>query len=277
MSGSAPLKRNVRRIMFEVPQPLSSVVKLPLRASLSGTRLMSSAFLSRHDRQALEDAALPSRIVHAGKDLMREGDSAQHLSFVTEGWVCRYKTTRDGSRQIVALSVAGDAANLDSVMFKRPDYGVRALTTAAIVTIPRDRLLALEAEHPGIAKSIARLAMIENAILTQWALCLGRQRAQQRLAHLLCELSARLTQGEESSTFELPLTQEQLADALGLTPVHINRTMQHLRSDGLLANSGRTITLPDVVRLQKLAEFNPAYLHMGEDAVDDRHLPNPGR
>ena len=241
---------------------------------------MASPFLSHDERQALENVALPSRSVQMGSDLVREGDSADAISFVTSGWVCRYKTTQSGSRQIVALSVPGDAANLDSVMFRRPDYGVRALTAATIVSIPRERMFALEAVHVGIAKSIAWLAVVENAILSQWALCLGRKSARERLGHLLCELNARLTRGVENNrVFDLPLTQDHLADALGLTNVHVNRTMQHLRADGLVSNVGRAITLPDLVRLRREADFHPAYLHMGKEdsSTGDRRFATPIR
>ena len=106
------------------------------------------------------------------------------------------------------------------------------------------------------------LALTDNAILSQWALCIGRHSARQRLAHLLCELSARLDpeDGNESS-FALPVTQEQLADALGLTSVHVNRTMQQLRTEGLIVTASRVVTIPDVSQLRKAGEFDPAYLH----------------
>ena len=231
--------------------------------SMAGTRL-ASTFLSGDERLALEAMAGPVRAVKASTQLVREGGTSEQLFMITEGWACRYRTARGGSRQIVALMVAGDVANLDALMFGRADYGVRILSASKIVALSCDRVQALAEQHAGIAKTLTRLAMVENTILSQWALCLGRQSAQQRLAHLFCELAVRLNGDEpEASSFDMPLTQEQLADALGLTSVHVNRTMQQLRAEGLIATSNRIITIPDVGRLRQVAGFDPAYLHLG--------------
>lgn len=200
---------------------------------------------------------------------MREGEEADRLCFVVDGWACRFKTTRDGGRQIVTLMVPGDAANLDSLLFARLDYGVRALTETTVLSLSRQHALALAAKHPGIARAFTWLALVENATLSQWALSLGRHSAQQRLAHLFCELSVRADEHADGrSSFELPLTQEQIADALGLTAVHVNRTLRQLRAEGLVVMGGRSITIPDVARLRRVGDFDPAYLH---------HLPEePG-
>ena len=206
--------------------------------------------------------------VQAGTDLLREGESTDQLQFVSEGWACRYKTTRDGTRQIVALLVPGDPANLDSLVFGHLDYGVRALTVIKVLTVPRDRLLALAERHGGIAKSLSWLALSENAILSQWALCLGRLSAKQRLAHLFCELCVRLGRDDKDEngevSFRLPLTQEQIADALGLTAVHINRTIQQLRRDRLVEVRPRSVTITDLDALCRIASFDPAYLHRND-------------
>ena len=247
----------------------SSITRTPLRLSsqLTGTHLCASRFLSREEQQALEEAALPAKSVGVGTDLVREGERADSLLIVTEGWACRYTTTREGGRQLPALLVPGDVGNLDSLMFDRLDYGVRTLSQAAIVALPRNRALALAAQHPGIARTFTWLGLIENAILSKWALSLGRRSAKERLAHLLCELSVRLDaeDGDESS-FAFPLTQEQVADALGLTSVHVNRTMQQLRSGGLIVAAKRAMTLPDVPRRRQIGGFDPRYLHIDPPA-----------
>jgi CRP-like cAMP-binding protein len=251
--------------MLEGQDKRSPAYGIATRSSLAGTRL---ACLSGEERRTLEAAASPVRPFRAGTDLIREGGLTNRLYIVARGWAYRFKTTRGGSRQIVALLVPGDIANLDSLMLDRPDYGVRALTAAELVAIPRERALALAGEHAGIAKALARLAMVENANLSQWALCLGRHSAQQRIAHLLCELSARVTgSSEDPSSFELPMTQEQIADTVGLTPVHVNRTMQQLRSDGLIVTAGRSIMFPDAARLREVGEFDSAYLHIDNVGV----------
>lgn len=256
--------------MLDVAQHSGAPSKLTARSQLAGSHFLAS-FHDAGDRHALEAAAQPLRPYPAGIDLVTEGHTTDRLLVLTEGWACRYKTTRDGSRQIVALIVPGEVANLDTLMFDQPDYGVRSLTPVKTVAITCEDALALAASHPGIGRTLTRLALAENAILRQWALCLGRQSARQRLAHLLCELGERLVPGAESGiSFELPLTQEQIADALGLTPVHVNRTLQQLRNDGLVETSSRTISLPDISRLRDLAGFDATYLH-GERA--DRTRP----
>ena len=234
---------------------------------LSGTRLSASRFLAREEQLALEDAASGVRKVGPNVDLVREGERADTVFIVSDGWACRYATTREGGRQFPALLVPGDAANLDTLLFDRIDYGVRTITPTTVVALPRDRALALATEHPGIARTFTWLGLVENAILSKWALSLGRRSALERLAHLLCELSVRLdAEDDEQSSFAFPLTQEQLADALGLTPVHVNRTMQQLRSDGMITTTNRTMTLPDVPALRRIGGFDPRYLHIDPPA-----------
>jgi CRP-like cAMP-binding protein len=240
---------------------------LPRASSLSRTRLWKSGVLSREEQHALEDSISPAKSVGPNNDLVCEGEPADVLFIVLDGWACRYMTTRAGGRQIPTLLVPGDIANLDSLMFDRLEYGVRTITEATIVALPRDRARALVAQHPGIARAIAWLALVENATLSKWALSLGRRSAIERLAHLLCELSVRLHAGnDEQSSFAFPLTQEQIADTLGLTNVHVNRTMQQLRIDKLITTSNRIMIIPDVARLRNLGGFDPHYLHVAPPA-----------
>lgn len=236
------------------------------RAGLADTRLWASPYLSEEERTALSEAVRTPRMVDAGFDLCREGESVDALLFLVDGWAIRHSTTGDGSRQIAALAVPGDLANLDSFLLERIDCGVRVIKRATVVALPRDKALALAAEHPGIARTFTWLALVENAVLAKWAVSLGRRSSKERLAHLFCELSVRLggETGNESG-FELPLTQEQLADALGLTPVHINRVMQQLRAEGLIATASRVMTIPDVAKLRRTAEFDPRYLHTDQE------------
>lgn len=257
--------------MLDALRPDHSAVPRPTRPPLAGVRLLASPFVSDEERDALEIAASPGRPLRAGAELVREGGATDQVHLIVDGWACRFKTTREGGRQIVALLVPGDAVNLDSLMFNRSDYGVCTLTPCKVAAIPRDRALALAAAHPGVARSFTWLAMVENAILGQWALCLGRQSAQKRLAHLLCELGVRLAGPDGGAgAFDMPLTQEQLADALGLTAVHVNRTLQLLRGRELVVTGCRTVRLPDVARLRAEAEFDPAYLHLDDEDAPAR-------
>ncbi|WP_081469627.1 Crp/Fnr family transcriptional regulator [Sphingomonas sp. PAMC 26617] len=258
--------------MNEAPQPQSSLsLSLPpyRLPTLSGTALWRSPFLSQQERRALEDAVASPRPVSVHKQLVREGACADSLFLIIEGWACRYTTTTNGSRQFSALLLPGDLCNLDALLTVRPDYGVRTLTQATILALPRDRALALATQHAGITRTFTWLAFVENAILGKWAQSLGRRSAKERLAHLLCELSMRSSMADGTETsFEFPLTQEQIADALGLTAVHVNRMMHLLRAEGLVAIANRTMTLPDVARLRQIGGFDPRYLHIKRSEVE---------
>ncbi|MDB5713590.1 MAG: Crp/FNR family transcriptional regulator [Sphingomonadales bacterium] len=232
---------------------------------LIGTRLWSSRFLARDEQRALEEAVSSSRPVRAGSDLVSEGDGTDSLFIIVEGWACRYTTTTDGAHQISALLVPGDIVNLDALLLDRLDYSVRTLTEAKVVALPRTLILALGAQYTGIARTFTWLALVENVALSKLAHSLGRHSARERIAHLLCELSMRLNgEHENESRFDCPLTQEQFADALGLTTVHVNRTIQQLRKDGLIVTGSRMMILPDVGELRKVGGFDPRYLHMDQ-------------
>ena len=235
--------------------------------SIGFTRLAALRFLSAEERCALGRASLLPRQVRASEALVREGEPTGSIHFLTDGWACRFKLTRDGRRQISTLLAPGDVCNLDALLFGRLDYGVRMLTAGAILSVPRERASALASDRPGIARGFTWLGFVENAGLAQWALCLGRQSARQRVAHLICELAVRLgcSDDEGEISFELPLTQEHLADVLGLTPVHVNRTLSQLRAEGILASTVRRFEVRDVGALRRIADFSPAYLHI-EDA-----------
>jgi CRP-like cAMP-binding protein len=251
---------------MEVPRHGSSSKDCTLASAASrlwGTRLWTTGFLSLEELEALEAAALPDRSYGPGSVLIREGETADTVFIVIDGWAYRYATTREGGRQLPALLVPGDIGNLDALMFDRLDYGVQAITQVTVLGLPRDRLRLLFAQHPGIARTFTWLAMVENTILSRWALSLCRRGALERLAHLLCELSVRLD-GEEgdASRFAFPLTQEQIADTLGLTSVHVNRMMQTLKSWRLVVTSSRNMTIPAVAELRRFSGFDPSYLHV---------------
>ena len=231
-----------------------------------GAGLWPSRFLSREERRALEEAVGSPRTISAHSDLASERERADSLFLIKEGWAGRYNLTREGGRQFLALLVPGDLCNLDSLLFDQLDYGVRTLTPATIFALPRDRAVALATEHPGIARMFTWRAFVENATLGKWALALGRRSAKERLAHLLCELSVRLgiKDGGENS-FEFPLTQEQIADAIGLTAVHVNRMMKVLRAEGVIALTNRTLTIQNVAQLRRIGGFDPCYLHIEQD------------
>jgi CRP-like cAMP-binding protein len=240
---------------------------------LDGDTLSVFGRLVGAEQPTLAFPGSPTRIFEAGTDLVREGSDAASLYILVEGWACRFSTTAQGGRQICGFVLPGEIANLDSVIFDRTDLGVRAITQLRAVAVPRRDVLNLANESPDLAQTFARLAMIEKAGLSQWAVSLGRRSAKERVAHLLCELAARLHhEQQDGSGFDFPLTQEQIADAAGLTAVHVNRTMQQLRSEGLIVTRERRMILPDIARLRSIAGFSPGYLHLDAFSRSDGHV-----
>lgn len=232
-------------------------------SSLANVRLCTSGLLSPDEFYALQDAALPPTSISAGTNLTREGERAEHVLIVAKGWVCRYLTTRGGGRQITGLSLPGEVCNLDALMFEHLDYGIRTLTETTFVALPRLQALALAQKHAGIASALTWSAFVDNAILTRSVLSLGRRSAKERLGHLLCELSVRLAvDNTDASSFTFLLTQETVADLLGLTAVHVNRMMRQLSIEGLIKPGDRTMSLPDMAALRRIAGFDPSYLHV---------------
>jgi len=235
---------------------------------LLGTSLWQSPFLAKEERRALEKAVTWSKQIDIHRDLISETDTADNLLVVASGWAYRYSCVSDGGRQLTALLVPGDIANLDTLLFDRLAYSVRTVTEVNIVALPRRRALALADEHPGIARTFTSLAMVENAIASKWMLSLGRRTAYARVAHLLCEIAVRLgIEGSNTISFPFPLRQEQIGDLLGLTLIHVNRMLQQLRAEGLIETCDRVLTIRNVAALRYSAGFDPAYLHM-QQAID---------
>lgn len=235
-------------------------------SKLAASRLWLSSQLEAADRDALTRACGDLRIVPAGTDMVPQRSPVDALHVLLDGWAARYKVIEYGGRYLPALLVPGDICDVDAIAFDRLEYGITALTECTVVTLPRPRALALSQSHPNIAAAVRWLAFAENAILTEWATAMGRRSVHGRLAHLLCELLVRLKAvgRAEGNSFELPLTEEHLADALGLTVVQINRTLQLLRSNGLAARDGPWLAILDWPALCRVSGFRPDYLYFDE-------------
>lgn len=226
-----------------------------------GTRLARLGFLSHDDTAALNAIAGQVRHHRRGAEIFAEGTSSDHVHVVFEGWACRFKTTRAGARQITGFILPGDICNLDSLSPWHSGVGVRTMTTACVIRLRCTDLERLATERPSVATALMRCMSLDHAILTEWAMSLGRHSARKRVARLLCEMAQRLggTSGN-SASFDWPMTQEQIGDALGLTAVHVNRTIGQLRADRLIVVAGRKVTIPNLSELRGEAEFDGAYL-----------------
>jgi len=237
--------------------------------------------LRRHAALADEDiaaiASLPVRLrkLDPGQYIIREGDAPTHCCILVEGYVIRQKLTGEGARQIMALCIPGDGIDFQNIFLDVSDHAVQSLTAATVADIPRDELQDLVLKNAAIGAAVLQATLVEASILREWVVNVGRRDARARIAHVLCEFAVRLeARGLATDhSFELPMTQEQLADATGLTSVHVNRVLKGLEAEGLIWRRRRNIQFVDWRALQQVGDFSRAYLHIpAEDHVPVRGL-----
>ena len=214
--------------------------------------------------QSLLDAVIGQpHQVEAHRDIVREGDAPGDVHLVLDGFACRYKILADGTRSIFAYLVPGDFCDLNIFILREMDHTIATLSACTMVSIPRERILELT-ERPAIARALWWTTLVDAATLREWLVNIGKRRAEIRVAHLLCELHLRLKSVglADGGEFALPLTQSELADTMGMSPVHMNRSLQALRGDDLVILKSRHLVIPDIDRLREMAQFNPNYLHL---------------
>ena len=239
--------------------------------SAVASKLEAFTKLSRDDREALDQVSRTFRFVDARRDLISEGDQPRFVHLILDGWACRYKTLPDGKRQIVSLFVPGDFCDLSINILKAMDHSIGAITRLKVATITPEEMDALTANRPRVTQALWWHELVTSAIQREWTLNIGQRSAYERLGHLLVELYLRLeTVGRATDgRCDFPLTQNDLADATGLTAVHVNRTLQELRRDELIELDRKQLRLLDLERLKKVSMFNPNYLHLDHEG---RHL-----
>lgn len=233
---------------------------------------MSNAFINKlrgFGQLPPEDVALITmacggpRDVPARHDLFREGDRPGPVHVILEGWACRYNILPEGTRQITAFLMPGDCCDLHASVLEEMDHSLATITTARVATIPRARIEELIVTRPAITRAFWWTQLVDEGTLRAWIVSMGRRTSVQRVAHLMCELYLRAhTVGlTGDNKFELPLTQVVLGDALGLTPVHVNRVLRQLRLNGVMEFSAGTVIISDAARLALVAGFDDTYLH----------------
>ncbi|GEP07912.1 Crp/Fnr family transcriptional regulator [Methylobacterium oxalidis] len=232
-------------------------------------KLDSLASLSDADRAVLETISADTRSVPAHTDLIREGDAPNGVYLILEGMACRYKRRSRGARQIMAYLIPGDFCDLDVAMLKEMDHAIGTLSACEVVQIPLDTIQELLRSHPTITHALRLATLVDEATLREWLVNVGRRSADERIAHLLCELLLRLQAVgcASSDAYAFPLTQVDLADTTGLSSVHVNRSLASLRERGLIEISDQHLRILDLQRLQALAEFKPNYLHLVRGAA----------
>jgi len=219
--------------------------------------------LDPEERQIL--AALPYRLeaVPPGTLLVSEGDVVTQCCVLVEGFACRHKTTAEGKRQIVSFHLAGDILDIQHLMLDRADHDVETITSANVAWVPTDRLRALALERPNIGQALWRDVLIDASVFREWVLNVGQRDARTRIAHMLCEFAARAIRAGVATEHDclLPLTQEQIGDATGLTAVHVNRMLRYLRETGALSAVQKGVRIEDFRLLGEISSFDPSYLH----------------
>ncbi|SFM61901.1 Crp/Fnr family transcriptional regulator [Methylobacterium pseudosasicola] len=232
-------------------------------------KLKSIAPLLDTDRRAIE--SLPVRIhnLDARQDIVRDGDKPSHCCLIIDGWACRYKLLSQGKRQILSFHIAGDIPDLQSLHVPTMDHSLGTLTKATVAFIPHDSLRDLTVRHPGIAAIFWRDTLIDAGIFREWLVSMGQRSAFEHVAHLFCELYLKLQAVGLAGNYRcpLPVTQADLADALGLTSVHINRVLQEMRGKTLITLRSRTLVIEAWDELLRISEFDPTYLHLERRAA----------
>jgi CRP-like cAMP-binding protein len=217
------------------------------------------------EKRRLDELICAKRDQHAPKeDIIADGAHSDHCHVVLTGLACRYKLLPNGGRQIMAFLIPGDLCDAEIFILKLMDHGVAAVTPTTTALIPAETMKALLRETSSLGEALWWGTMTDLGVLRERIIDEGRRNAYVRIAHLLYEMLVRyrmveLTNGD---SFEFPVTQTDLADATGLTPVHANRTLQKLRADGLIGLAGGVVTVIDPGRLKKAAQFNGEYLHL---------------
>ncbi len=230
-------------------------------------RLRQCAVLSDEDERCLQEMTRDVRSVPADVDLKSHGEKPGTVHIMMEGLACRYKVLPDGRRQIMAFMVPGDPCDLKVALLKQMDHGICTLAPSFVAHVPHATIEQIAERRPSIARAFWCSTLLDGAILREWLVNIGRRDAFERVAHLLWELFLRhaIVGRVEGTTFALPLTQSELADALGLSNVHINRTMQRLRAEELIESDGHRIVILQPTRLRQVCGFECDYLHLDEN------------
>jgi CRP-like cAMP-binding protein len=201
------------------------------------------------------------------EEFVSQGKPPNRLHVVLDGWACHYKDLPNGRRQITALCLPGDLC-LDRVsVLQRMSHSIGSLTTVTLGLLSSVEIDELTAAHPRISQAMAWQSEVQAAVQREWVVNLGQRGATERMAHLLCELHMRLWLVDlaKEDSCEIPLTQADLAEVMGLSAVHVNRVLQELRNTGLIVLRGGALTIPNLEALRDTAMFDAGYLHAGRE------------
>jgi CRP-like cAMP-binding protein len=231
-------------------------------------RLSSRSVLTEAEADSVLGLPGDTKLIAAHRDIVQQGDHVDHACLVVEGLVGRFGQNAEGVRQITCLHIPGDMADLPSVVSPKAGWGLVALTSTTILRIPHADLRRLAACHPGLAEAFWRDCVADGSIFSEWVVNVGRRSAVSRLAHLFCEMAIRCEQAGQGDqrAFPLPITQQDLGDAAGLTAVHTNRTLKELRERSLVELRSGKVTVHDWDRLVSTGDFDAGFMLLDSPA-----------
>jgi len=242
--------------------------------------------LNAYVRLSAEDEGIVSRVTghrahHHGAqtELVAEGARPEAIQVFLTGWGCRTRMLEDGRRQILSLFLPGDICDIDVLLVARTDHAITTITPSLVSQVSQQGRDEMRNGHLRLRHALAWEGFVSTSIQREWAISLGQRSALERIAHLMCEVFTRLsvvghTDGNEC---EFPLTQTEIGEAMGLSTVHVNRTLQELRAASLIVLKDRTLAIPDFTALATVALFDPGYLHLGREGqhLDANKLESP--
>ncbi|MCA0048143.1 Crp/Fnr family transcriptional regulator [Mesorhizobium sp. B283B1A] len=229
--------------------------------------------LSQHDDLSNEEKALLAETVvfgrdfEKGQDLVSTGSRPAYSTMLLDGLAARYKVLEDGGRQFTSLQVPGDFVDLHAFLLRKMDHGIVALSPCRVMFADHSKLKAITEHAPHLARLLWLDTLVDGAIHREWIVAMGRRSKTSHLAHLICELFVRLQVVKRTSgmSFNLPLSQAEMADVLGLSVVHMNRVIGSLKKTKVISWVNHTVTILDWDQLAELAEFDPTYLSMNNE------------
>lgn len=224
--------------------------------------------LDEEDQAAILALPFKIKIIERNHFVVREREQATHSCLMLSGYSVRSKIVGSGNRQIVSIHMKGEMVDLQNSLLKTADHSVQMLTQSKVALIPRQEIIDLSLRRPTVALAMWMDTLVDASIFREWVANVGRRDARTRIAHLLCEFSLRLKVAGlgEGGEYELPMSQEQLGDATGLTSVHVNRTIKTLEAEGLINRaSPRSIHIGDWRKLAEVGDFDSNYLHIPHD------------
>ncbi|WP_106476872.1 Crp/Fnr family transcriptional regulator [Phytohalomonas tamaricis] len=219
--------------------------------------------ISDKETQLLIDSITRTISINRGENIITEGSKPGETHLMLEGWACRYKLMGNGKFHIMAYLIPGDLCDVHVAILDQMDHSIRTLTPATVACIPHEKIDYIMEHHYRLARALFWSTLVDEAILREWLVSTGHRSADRRLAHVFCELLVRSRSAglSDDNSFNLPLTQEELGDSMGMTVVHTNRVIQKLRSEGLITLQNKRLVIHDWERMVAFAEFNPNYLH----------------